>query len=479
MQTLKWPDTSLDEGVVRESVLNDAHLAVWLKGELNDGFQYWERISTAPRDEVKVEASICVAAAVARPMRQKILGRMRKLLRRWGRNEAGDGWVLPTGDQTEPCGPKETDLILVWSEDESVSLDETVIKASWPNAQHVRRIGRNLFVARGVRLLRADRVEEALDDAIPPATVEQLLVVAGQNDDLRKKTAALTDLGVLSFNAGDYRRAVEQLSAALESVQRLGDQSHECDVLGNLGMAVLASRDGQRATELFKKELALARLRGDSFAEKLALEHIAILCALGHKFADSISFYDQALYLARACGDRRHEIKLLWQLGIQHAESGRAGEAISRCESAVNLMREAGNPKAAWFADNLSKFRLDPAANGLAAAEVLTGGLSGSESIVLGAEASGLQDSSPVSATRGAGLLRMALTATNAMAMFVGSGFKKVSKDVHQTRIGICTTCDHYTGIRCRACGCFANAKAWLPHENCPLKKWPELVEIR
>ena len=70
---------------------------------------------------------------------------------------------------------------------------------------------------------------------------------------------------------------MEQLSAALEIVQRLGEQSQECDVLGNLGMAVLASRDGLRATELFKKELSLARLRGDRFAEKLALEHMAIL----------------------------------------------------------------------------------------------------------------------------------------------------------------------------------------------------------
>ena len=314
--------------------------------------------------------------------------------------------------------------------------------------KHVRRIGRNLFVARGVRLLPADRAEEALDDAIPPAAVEQLLVVAGQKDDFREKSAALTDLGVLSFNAGDYRRAVEQLSS-LGIRPALGDQSHECDVLGNLGMAVLASRDGQRATELFKKELALARLRGDSFAEKLALEHIAILCASA-KNAHSISFYDQALFLARACGDRRHEIKLLWQLGIQYAESGRAGEAISHCESAVNLMQEAGNPKAAWFADNLSKFRLDPAANGLTATEVLTGGLSGSELNLFGPRGLGTARLFPCISDKGGRPIAMALTATNAMAMFVGSGFRKVSKDVHQTHIGISRHPDGYTGIRCR-----------------------------
>ena len=367
MQFLKWPNGALGEGVASEPVSNDARFAVWVRGDLTNGVRHWERISAASRDVLEMEANLYVAAAVARPMRQQNVGRMRKLLRRFSRNESGGGWMFPTGEQAEPSGPKESDLILVWSEDESASLDETVIKTRWPDAHHVRRLGRNLFVARGVSLHTAERAEESLDDEIPPATTEQLTVAAEQNSDLRKKSAALTDLGVLSFNAGEYRRAVEQLSAALEIVQRLGDQSQECDVLGNLGMAVLASRDGLRATELFKKELSLARLRGDRFAEKLALEHMAILCALGQRREDSISFYNQALSLARECADRRHEILLLWRLGTQLAESGRTGEAISNCESAISRMREVGNPNATWFADRLAKFRLDPAANALGA----------------------------------------------------------------------------------------------------------------
>ena len=282
MQFLKWPTGALGEGVARESVSNDARFAVWIRGDVTGGVQYWERISAASRDVLEMDGNLYVAAAVARPMRQHNVGRMRKLLKRLVRSNSGGGWIIPTGDQADASGPKESDMILVWSVDESASLDETVIKTHWPGAHHVRQLGRNLFVARGVSLQTAERAEESLDDEIPPATTEQLTAAAGQNSDLRKKSAALTDLGVLSFNAGEYRRAVEQLSAALEIVQRLGDQSQECDVQGNLGMAVLASRDGLRATELFKKELSLARLRGDRFAEKFALEHMAILCAWGN-----------------------------------------------------------------------------------------------------------------------------------------------------------------------------------------------------
>src|ERR1700730_6859488 len=54
MQSAKWPDLQLLEGVVREFVLNDAHLALWLKGAQGDGFLAWERIWTVPPDDVRV-----------------------------------------------------------------------------------------------------------------------------------------------------------------------------------------------------------------------------------------------------------------------------------------------------------------------------------------------------------------------------------------------------------------------------------------
>ena len=37
--------------------------------------------------------------------------------------------------------------------------------------------------------------------------------------------------------------------------------------------------------------------------------------------------------------------------------------------------------------------------------------------------------------------------------------------------IRTCAGCEHHTGVRCKLCGCFTNAKAWLPHEACPLGK--------
>ncbi len=72
-------------------------------------------------------------------------------------------------------------------------------------------------------------------------------------------------------------------------------------------------------------------------------------------------------------------------------------------------------------------------------------------------------------------MLRMAVTAAKAAAGFVGSGGQTVSVAVRQERLQVCRGCEYHTGLRCRVCGCFTTVKVRLPHEACPLGKWPRL----
>ncbi len=68
----------------------------------------------------------------------------------------------------------------------------------------------------------------------------------------------------------------------------------------------------------------------------------------------------------------------------------------------------------------------------------------------------------------------MAATAGRAMASFLGSGFKKVTIEVRASRLATCSRCEHHTGLRCRLRGCFTAARTWLPHEACPIGRWPD-----
>jgi len=71
-------------------------------------------------------------------------------------------------------------------------------------------------------------------------------------------------------------------------------------------------------------------------------------------------------------------------------------------------------------------------------------------------------------------LLGMATSFVGSMAKFAASGFKRVDEPSHRLRIRQCDPCEYRTGSRCTFCGCFVAKKAWLPHEDCPIGRWPK-----
>ena len=178
----------------------------------------------------------------------------------------------------------------------------------------------------------------------------------------------------------------------------------------------------------------------------------------------------EALNLARSLGDRQHEADLLWHLGIRRAEMGQRGEALSYGQAAVDLMQTLGKPQARVFAEHLDQYRLDVPKAGLSEA-------SGKTTLGPAPTAAKAGQTPPAAAPSppqpAVSYLRMALSAAKALTRFVGSGLKTVSSETLQERRQQCAACSYHTGLRCRICGCFINLKARLPHEECPVGKWP------
>lgn len=50
----------------------------------------------------------------------------------------------------------------------------------------------------------------------------------------------------------------------------------------------------------------------------------------------------------------------------------------------------------------------------------------------------------------------------------------KVDEEVRNSRLSICTNCEHLfkPTNSCKKCGCFMNAKTWLKSATCPINKW-------
>src|SRR5205823_4898340 len=99
------------------------------------------------------------------------------------------------------------DLLLAWAEHAQVQLDEARLRARWPNAGRLERLGKNLFLLSAVADLTGETVQAQSECDLRKAA-EGLLAVARKGGDRFQEIAALTDLGVLATRAGEGQRAV-------------------------------------------------------------------------------------------------------------------------------------------------------------------------------------------------------------------------------------------------------------------------------
>ncbi|MGP0068009.1 MAG: tetratricopeptide repeat protein [Isosphaeraceae bacterium] len=476
-----WRDMALEAGVLREDVSDGSRIVLWLPGEQDGAFQNWERVGTAARAEVNAEQGLCSIAATSVPARQRVKGTLGKLLGRLRAAKTSRSLLLPGGDLAEPCGERNTDLLLVWAEDQNEPLDKGRIQSRWPEAQRFRKLGHNLFlVGLPVQQKPAAPVPPVTPpppDVSPRQHAEQLLAAARQEGDRRKEVSALTDLAIIILTEGDPRGAIALFEQALTLSRPLGDPARECDIMGNLGMALLHAQQPARARPMFERGLAHARSTGDPMAEKVALERLGLASSSVGDSQAALSFYEQALTLARQVGDKQQEANLLWFQGIQLAELGHRDAAIAKAQDSIALFTKLGKPQASWYGAYLQKYRMGlfdtwptPATAGVAAGPQAYLGGALVAGVMAGPQAG---ESATPKSTTGPGLLRMALSATKAMAQFAGSGFKTTPLEVQRQRLQVCSTCEYHTGIRCKVCGCFTTAKSKLLQESCPIGKWP------
>ena len=63
------------------------------------------------------------------------------------------------------------------------------------------------------------------------------------------------------------------------------------------------------------------------------------------------------------------------------------------------------------------------------------------------------------------------------LAAFVADGCQTTTRDEFAARLRICEGCDSRHENVCLACGCYLPLKARLRAADCPLEKWPKILE--
>ena len=178
MDSVNKLSTSLSNGILSEPVLDGLRIVFWLRGDREGPFQHWERVSSVARAEIMVDQGVGAIAATSIRGKQRV-GRFVGKLAQWFQGAKGVRlWVLPSGESVELFGERQTNLMLVWSEDETNSIDETRIKSRWPESQCLRRVGSNLFLVEITAPTPANgRADWPVPQGSPREVVEQVLRV--------------------------------------------------------------------------------------------------------------------------------------------------------------------------------------------------------------------------------------------------------------------------------------------------------------
>jgi tetratricopeptide (TPR) repeat protein len=483
-----WRTFTFESGILAEPISDGNRLVLWIPDDRDATYQYWQRVGIVIRGEIVSQQGLFATPATSVRARQRLKAGLSRLWDGLRKSSKNRDFSLPDGSSSEQCGDRKADLLLVWSQAVGTPIDEPIVQSAWPQAKLCRRLCKELYLVSGIESRTTNGPEQpAAPQAEPLAgspreQAEILLAAARKAGNRGAEATALTDLGVTKLSEGDHAGAGAALESALAITRELADREREIDVIGNLGLAMLGTGQAAKARQMFEHGLAYARAKRDHLGEKTAMERLGLAHWHLREFATALSCFDQALRLANLVGDRMQAANLLWYQGIQYAELGQRDLAIAKAEESIALFRAMGRPQAAWYGSHLQKYRMGLYEDAPAAAPA---GVSSSPHSYLGgaivASVMGGQSPGPAQAqgpgaakpNSGPGLLRMAMSATKAMATFVGSGMKTTPIDIQAKRSQTCATCEHHTGMRCKICGCFTHVKIKMAHEDCPIGKWP------
>jgi len=170
----------------------------------------------------------------------------------------------------------------------------------------------------------------------------QALGIARAGDDRSLLAAGGRELGDLYIYTKSYAEAVEWLTLASETFDRLGDRRGLSRSLDRLAYALIQQGAYPRAAEVSRRHLLLATETRDQAGMSVALDHLGIISAYTGDQAKALDLLRRSLTVATAAGDRRGVVHAANNLGGLHASRGEHLEALDCASTALRVATEIG-----------------------------------------------------------------------------------------------------------------------------------------
>ncbi|NIT36696.1 MAG: diguanylate cyclase [candidate division Zixibacteria bacterium] len=175
------------------------------------------------------------------------------------------------------------------------------------------------------------------------AALEKAKLAAEEIGDRLSMAKAMNLAGRAYGAAGNERRAVSYLNAALTIFKKLDATADIGRALYNLGEYRRRTFDLPKATSYFHMAEAIADKGGDKNLLMMGAEGLGSIASARGDFRSATKYYRRGLKLAREAGDRGGEAAARADLGLASFRRGKFKEALRHFNEALAMARGSGN----------------------------------------------------------------------------------------------------------------------------------------
>lgn len=163
---------------------------------------------------------------------------------------------------------------------------------------------------------------------------------------LYNQAAARHNLGNLAMQMGRYEEAIDQLTAAIELWQGIGEPAQEVDSRNSLGLTLREQGNYGLALRTLEEALALQKeLPPDAETEGDLLTNLGSVYYAQARYEQAITLYQQALTLYQELPLRLKEAQGLSNIASAYAGLGRFDEALALYDQVLTIAAASGVPR--------------------------------------------------------------------------------------------------------------------------------------
>lgn len=155
----------------------------------------------------------------------------------------------------------------------------------------------------------------------------------------RAQSVALTRLARAYQALGQYRKAGQSLSSALELAQKAEDRVQIATVLGNLGGAHFVSGSLDAAQQALQEGLRLAREIGNTALMAAVLNDLGNVFTSQNRYAEALDAYAESVQVATQQQDRTLAVRALTNAAMASMQQGQYHAARPRLDMAWAQMQ--------------------------------------------------------------------------------------------------------------------------------------------